>query len=183
MWFSLQLKYQKKDILAEELRRRIFPASLETLSKVHVDFLGKLRPIVSSWTDTSKIGDLLLEIVVFFKLYPVYVSEFETQMKALKETKASNPNFAAFLSDAFKAMNDPSNDLASLLVTPVQRIPRYLMLVKQMLKYTAQTHADFGNLKIAEEKISTIAIIVDQKVSSSFLFLDFCCSFFVLVWF
>lgn len=97
------------------------------------------------------------------------------------KTKLSNANFASFLGEAFKvsearhvccvvvkiwsqAMNDPSNDLASLLVTPVQRIPRYLMLVKQLIKHTPPTHPDYGNLKSAEEKISTIAIIVDQKV-------------------
>jgi hypothetical protein len=65
--------------------------------------------------------------------------------------------------DAFKAMNDPSNDLASLLVTPVQRIPRYLMLVKSMLKHSYPGHPDYAKLRTAEERISAIAIIVDQK--------------------
>jgi hypothetical protein len=74
-------------VLAEELRRRIFPASLETLSKVHLDFLATLRPIVESWTEQSCIGDVILKVSVFFKLYPVYVSEFEAQMKTLREVR------------------------------------------------------------------------------------------------
>jgi hypothetical protein len=88
-------------------------------------------------------------------------------MKTLKETKSSNDKFAKFLKAAFKEMNDPSNDLASLLVTPVQRIPRYLMLVRSMLKHTWEEHVDYADLKSAEEKISTIAIIVDQKAKDA----------------
>ncbi len=88
---------------------------------------------------------------------------FSLSQFCLLQTKAANANFVAFLGEAFKAMNDPSNDLASLLVTPVQRIPRYLMLVKSMLKHSYPAHPDYANLKTAEERISAIAVIVDQK--------------------
>lgn len=121
---------EHKGVINEELRRKIFPGALETLCTVHLDFLSQLEPRVASWHDSSCLGDVILKIVMFFKLYPVYVSEFEIQMKTLKETKAQNTNFCDFLNGAFLKMNDSSNDLASLLVTPVQRIPRYLMLVK-----------------------------------------------------
>ena len=64
-------------------------------------------------------------------------------------------------------MNDTSNDLASLLVTPVQRIPRYLMLVKELLRYTWPEHGDFADLTVCEKNISAIAIIVDQKAKDA----------------
>lgn len=147
----------------------------------------KIRARVESWNDeSSTLGDVILTMVPLFKLYPVYVSEFEQQMKTLRETKASNAAFAAFLQQGFKNMGDTSNDIASLLVVPVQRIPRYLMLVKQvreketpcwsssltvtvscssqLLKHTWQTHADFARLHQCEEQIAAVAIIVDQKV-------------------
>ena len=99
---------------------------------------------MESWEENSKLGDVIMKVVNYFMLYPVYVSEFEIQMKTLRETKKSNPKFAEFLNEAFVKMEDKSNDLGSLLVTPVQRIPRYLMLVKELLKYTWQEHVSFS---------------------------------------
>lgn len=144
-----------------------FKAALKTLSTVHKDFLAQIKPRVEQWSDNSQMGDLILSLVPFFKLYPVYVSEFEQQMKTLRETKSSNTAFAGFLSNAFKQLGDPSNDLASLLVTPVQRIPRYLMLVRSMLKHTWAEHPDYANLKTAEEQISAVAVTVDQKAKDA----------------
>jgi hypothetical protein len=67
----------KDGVLTEENRRKIFPGALATLSQVHKDFLHGLEVRVDQWNVQSKIGDLFLTMIPYFKLYPVYVSDFE----------------------------------------------------------------------------------------------------------
>ena len=156
----------KDGVITEENRRKIFPGALATLAQVHKDFLNGLDARVQSWNPSSKIGDLFLTMIPYFKLYPVYVSDFESQMKALKEAK-NNERFWEFIRGGFALLKDPSNDLPSLLITPVQRIPRYLMLVTQLLKYTWPTHRDYANIKSAATQLGKIAEYVDQKAKDA----------------
>ncbi len=156
----------KDGVITEENRRKIFPGALATLAQVHKDFLHGLDARVKSWTPSSKIGDLFLTMIPYFKLYPVYVSDFENQMKALKDAK-NNERFWEFIKGGFALLKDPSNDLPSLLITPVQRIPRYLMLVTQLRKYTWPTHDDYASIMSAAEQLGKIAEYVDQKAKDA----------------
>ena len=48
-------------------------------------------------------------------------------------------------------------------ITPVQRIPRYMLLVDQLLKATWDTHRDIEKLTNALNSIKQIAFIVDNR--------------------
>ena len=50
------------------------------------------------------------------------------------------------------------------LITPVQRIPRYLMLLKDLLKLTDKSHNDYQNILEANERISKIADYVNCQI-------------------
>merc|ERR1711981_48747 len=45
-------------------------------------------------------------------------------------------------------------DLASFLILPVQRLPRYLLLFKELIKYTPDSHAEFESINQAIQVIS-----------------------------
>jgi len=44
-------------------------------------------------------------------------------------------------------------DLSSILIQPVQRLPRYQLLIKELLKYTEEGHVDYAPLQEAMKKI------------------------------
>lgn len=46
-------------------------------------------------------------------------------------------------------------DFASILIRPVQRIPRYILLLEEILKGTNKSHLDFNKLKEALSKSSS----------------------------
>ena len=50
------------------------------------------------------------------------------------------------------------------LVTPVQRIPRYRMLLEQILKYTPEAHEDFTNLSDSLSKIIDVATANNEAI-------------------
>jgi hypothetical protein len=162
----------KPEILSEKARRRIFPSSLATLLKVHTDFYGKLinrllalKAQAQKTTDRVHLflGDLFLEMSPFLKLYPMYVADFEMQQRYAKEEKAKNPLFASFLERQFKVVRDPSQDLGALLVAPVHRIPRYLILLRGVIKHTASSNPDYENLVKAANEVEKIVVMIDQR--------------------
>ncbi len=93
----------KDGVITEENRRKIFPGALATLAQVHKDFSNALEARTNSWEPCSMMGDLFLNMIPYFKLYPVYVSDFESQMKALKDAK-NNERFWEFIKGGFKIL-------------------------------------------------------------------------------
>ena len=60
-----------------------------------------------------------------------------------------------------RCCRDHSNklDLDALLISPIQRIPRYELLVKQLLKHTPAEHADRERLLCVQRHIHKLAVI------------------------
>ena len=57
-------------------------------------------------------------------------------------------------------------DLPSLLIMPVQRIPRYRMLFDELLKLTLPSHPDHRNLSRCCAAVATLAHEVNEHVRS-----------------
>ena len=49
--------------------------------------------------------------------------------------------------------------LDSFLIEPVQRIPRYCLLLSELLKYTDKSHADYENLVYSLKVVSFPPVI------------------------
>lgn len=66
----------------------------------------------------------------FLLLYPLYVNNFDLAAATLKKQKASNPEFAEFVRVREQKSNMKLQDVESLLLMPVQRIPQYTLLLQ-----------------------------------------------------
>jgi len=53
--------------------------------------------------------------------------------------------------------------LRDLLIVPVQRIPRYVILLEEIARYTDTTHPDYKDLSLALSKMHCIADYVNEK--------------------
>lgn len=56
-------------------------------------------------------------------------------------------------------------DLMNFLILPVQRLPRYVLLLRDLLKYTPEAHVDFEPLSKAVDKMSSVADYVRRVPS------------------
>jgi len=77
------------------------------------------------------ICQCLLKRADFLQFYSDYINNFETASKLLGNLLKENKKFTKFLSDK-RAESTNGLDLASLLIMPVQRIPRYELLLKEL---------------------------------------------------
>ena len=67
----------------------------------------------------------------FLKVYIDYVKDYEKALSTIEILEKENPTFSKFLKDQMRTfVGHEYEALPSLLITPVQRIPRYNLLLK-----------------------------------------------------
>lgn len=54
-------------------------------------------------------------------------------------------------------------DLPSLLIQPVQRMPRYQLLIRELIKKTPKEHIDYKELEKALEKCTEINVFTNKS--------------------
>lgn len=58
-------------------------------------------------------------------------------------------------------------ELIGCLIVPVQRLPRYLLLLQDLLKSTPEEHVDYANIRSAIEQIRKSTEDVNKKVKQA----------------
>ena len=72
----------------------------------------------------------------FFKLYARYLSEFSGAMQMLTKMRTGPSTLRKNLKQLQSHPACEFNDITTYLLAPVQRLPRYLLLVRKMIQYT-----------------------------------------------
>jgi hypothetical protein len=82
----------------------------------------------------------------------------------VSELTAKNVGFADFLKQVQSLPQSHGLVLQAFLVTPVQRIPRYKLLLEDMLKNTEKDHEDYEDLKNSLKLVSEVALFVNETI-------------------
>ena len=160
-----------KGILKPEQLRFVFSDIVvieETNRRVVLEAAEKWKEETPSPTP----GDVFEELssnVGFLRAYQEYVNNFDASVDTIKKLKTEphHQQFLAFLESAQKEPRCEGLNLESLLIMPVQRIPRYILLVKELLKHTTQESPDHAKLTSALERISKIATEINTAKSDA----------------
>jgi len=144
--------------LNENLLKTIFNNS-EVIFNINSNMLAKLEQRWNTWNSERKIGDVFLQGIEFLKCYNQYVNHYNRSLDALAECMKI-PAFMDFLK--MKALKC-GHHLRDLLIVPVQRIPRYVILLEELARYTDPKHPDYKDLTMALEKMHSIADYVNEK--------------------
>ncbi|KAJ3432102.1 protein tag-52-related [Anaeramoeba flamelloides] len=108
-------------------------------------------------TTTHQWGNVFDGIIDFMKIYTSYVNNYDTAIIIISEEKNQNEKFKEFI-DSKKSITELENlRLFSLLITPIQRIPRYVILINQIVKNTDESNPDNLYLSNVLEKMKEIA--------------------------
>eukprot|EP00005_Dracoamoeba_jomungandri_P004382 CAMPEP_0174257918 /NCGR_PEP_ID=MMETSP0439-20130205/7015_1 /TAXON_ID=0 /ORGANISM="Stereomyxa ramosa, Strain Chinc5" /LENGTH=553 /DNA_ID=CAMNT_0015341225 /DNA_START=122 /DNA_END=1783 /DNA_ORIENTATION=+ len=69
-------------------------------------------------------------------MYTLYINSFDSADERLKTLRKRNSDFDMFVEESKNRPECKKLDLISFLITPIQRLPRYEMLLADLLKYT-----------------------------------------------
>eukprot|EP00752_Nemacystus_decipiens_P004215 g3852.t1 len=96
-----------------------------------------------------------------FKSYSVYVNKYPQALKSLAVCEQSS-EFKAFVRACEHQEVCHGLDLRAYLIQPVQRVPRYRLLIIELLKHTRESHPDWANLNAALENVSRTVAKLNQ---------------------
>jgi len=114
-----------------------------------------------------KIGALLNRYMPFFKIYTIYSDTYDAKQDKLKTLVGDgSTDFAKALRAAMEE-KEVSGDFQSLLIQPIQRLPRYKMLLERMvhnIEKQTPKDTDLPLLKKAFETVSGVAMHINQSL-------------------
>jgi len=149
-------------LIPNEQVNMICPQIIQTILHLNMKFLADLESKVLANYDneSTPLAYLFKEFVPFFKMYTNYVNNHEnatTELRHLNE----NEKFQKYCKEKMSICN--GLDLSSLLIQPIQRIPRYELLIREVLGNTHADHPDKSELESCYQELK----IMNSKINKS----------------
>ncbi|XP_041853882.1 FYVE, RhoGEF and PH domain-containing protein 4a isoform X2 [Melanotaenia boesemani] len=158
--------------LMEEANKGTFPvdvvknifSNISSINTFHSQFLlPDLEKRMGEWASTPRIGDILQKLTPFLKMYAEYVKNFDKAMDLLKQWTDRSPQFKAIIKDIQSQEVCGCLTLQHHMLEPVQRVPRYEMLLKDYLKKLPEDDPDRRD---AEKSLEIIAMAATHSNSA-----------------
>jgi len=182
-------KANKRDLAIQELQKteETYVEQLQLLNLVYVAPMEKLKSITQEQHNTlfsqikiilnfntnflhnlsdaikrgNSIGQELLKFCPYFKIYREYVNNYEQANILLRKLKSRQE----FIELDEKGRTRCHNlSISDLIVTPIQRVPRYPMLIKEIIKNSEPDHPDLSLLTAALEKYTLLNRHINEGI-------------------
>lgn len=153
-------------IISKHEYRVIFGEVLTILGINNVIF-GLIEPRVKNWNNRSVIGDIFINIADSLKIYTKYFDGYTYAIELLKNKLSSSKAFATFIKNAESHPDCKMQDIMMMLLTPIQRIFRYEIMLSALLEATSKDHPDYSNIEKAIKKLIQVSEFVNQKKKES----------------
>uniref|UniRef100_W5NBT5 FYVE, RhoGEF and PH domain containing 1 n=1 Tax=Lepisosteus oculatus TaxID=7918 RepID=W5NBT5_LEPOC len=124
----------------------------------HQQFLlPALEKRMEEWDSNPRIGDILQKLAPFLKMYGEYVKNFDRAMELVNSWMERSSQFKTIIHDIQKEEVCGNLTLQHHMLEPVQRIPRYELLLKDYLHRLPQDAPDYKDAQKSLELIATAA--------------------------
>lgn len=149
----------------------IFPKDIKIIYNLHLKLLDEFKKefddICSNNhndNDSSQIGKIFIDHASHFKMYQNYLNNHHKAIQKLSELQ-NKRKFSKWCLKVQSSLNNQT--LNSLLILPIQRIPRYELLLKELIKSTKKInswHKDLKDLIVAKNNINKINCIINNRI-------------------
>ncbi|GAA5903941.1 hypothetical protein JCM5296_002462 [Sporobolomyces johnsonii] len=111
-----------------------------------------------------RLGKVLLPILPFLKQYSLFVANFSGSLARLSALEQGSSKWKAFLEESKQVGQGGKIGLGGMLLNVVQRVPRYKLLLADMLKYTEEDHPDLRDLRTAFALVDGVATHLESQI-------------------
>eukprot|EP01105_Mastigella_eilhardi_P011845 TRINITY_DN2719_c0_g1_i3.p1 TRINITY_DN2719_c0_g1~~TRINITY_DN2719_c0_g1_i3.p1 ORF type:complete len:619 (+),score=191.79 TRINITY_DN2719_c0_g1_i3:40-1857(+) len=140
--------------------------TVESIFEVNTDFINEVTLKLNGPEPDTALGSTFVSWVEHLHYYGVFCNQQEMTTQKIKEFLKSNSQFRLFISRC-KTTTGQKLDIYDYLVKPFQRILKYPLLLRELKKYTDESHPDYGNLYKALELIEKTVDCINKSVSNS----------------
>jgi hypothetical protein len=148
--------------LSDHEVKALFP-EIQTIYNYNKDLLQRLQWRVDKWRWTSGLGDVFLETIPFLKMYTNYVNLYPNAVEMMKKHYEEISAFTSIVDKAHANERCKKHDIYSFLITPIQRVPRYVLLLDDLLKNTPAGHCDYDALTSAHAEMKRVAVLINER--------------------
>ena len=139
-------------------------SNVHLIVTINDELLEGLNNTIQSWnTETSLVGPVFQKMAPFMRLYNTYGNSYNEALSVLHKLREKTD----FCDWVQSQRSGQPLDLEALLIQPVQRIPRYRMLLEDMLKNTCLTHPDRSSLESSLKNIQDVATDVNESIRAT----------------
>lgn len=144
------------ELMDAQGERSVF-MNLPDLPALHLEFVKDLTAAIAKALGTGKdpaIGPCFARLSSkrFVETYKVFCSGQPSSDEHLRDLRKKSSKLRHFLDDPARLVSCRNLDLASLLIKPIQRLCKYPLLLRELLKYTPEAEG-VGNAKRAVEEV------------------------------
>ncbi|XP_033745207.1 FYVE, RhoGEF and PH domain-containing protein 2-like isoform X2 [Pecten maximus] len=157
--FQARVREENKthNFLSLDVMNQMF-SNITSIYQFHNNFLlPQLETRMKNWESLPKIGDLMRSNAPFLKLYTEYVKNFDHAMNLINAWSEKSSRFAAIMQEIQKTPECGSLTLQHHMLDPVQRVPRYQLLLQDYLKHLPEDSPDKENAEVALELVTKAA--------------------------
>eukprot|EP00127_Corallochytrium_limacisporum_P005894 Clim_evm39s214 gene=Clim_evmTU39s214 len=159
------LKKEKKALKKDE-RKVLFPTSLALLLDIHLNILQQLKRKIESYSEDTMLGDILLvQVEEYGSVYQQYTRDYQTAMNLLGKLAKDNSKFRDIMQKCDSDPRAENLNMAAYMLSPIQRLPRYILLLKEMLKVTPSDHHDYLYLMKSRDSLTKVMETINSHQS------------------
>ncbi|KAM6370045.1 FYVE, RhoGEF and PH domain-containing protein 2 isoform 1-T1 [Pluvialis apricaria] len=141
----------------EEVVKIIF-SNISSIYQFHAKFfLPELQKRMEDWSCNPRIGDVIQKLAPFLKMYGEYVKNFDKAVELITFWSDKSPPFQELIADIQKRKVCANLTLQHHMLEPVQRIPRYELLLKDYVRKLPPESPDRDDAEKALEMIFMVA--------------------------
>ncbi|XP_054660122.1 FYVE, RhoGEF and PH domain-containing protein 2 isoform X3 [Grus americana] len=141
----------------EEVVKMIF-SNISSIYQFHAKFfLPELQKRMEDWSCNPRIGDVIQKLAPFLKMYGEYVKNFDKAVELITVWSEKSPPFQELIADIQKRKVCANLTLQHHMLEPVQRIPRYELLLKDYIRKLPPESPDREDAEKALEMIFMVA--------------------------
>ncbi|KAG0186708.1 hypothetical protein DFQ28_007414 [Apophysomyces sp. BC1034] len=173
----IQTKYAEPMEAASKIKNPLIkPSDLPALFRHLPDMIALSEKILAHfepnhlWRDMRPmhVGHIFRQLEHDLVTFLRYATHYQTHMKAIR--RACNSVLVLKIEQESLRRHETNRmGIADYLIAPFQRVPRYCLLIKDLLKHTSPSDAQYEDLDIARKMLTGLAVAMDSctKVSPS----------------
>ena len=151
----------KKNKLVRPKDHAILFSNIEILQPVNMEILKSFLKRQEENKVIEQVADVFIRMSDYLKMYTMYCSNHPYSLMKLQNLR-QNKAIAKFLDQCAQLPESKNLGLGYFLIKPVQRVCKYPLLLRELLRNTEETHPDYENLSKALPKIETVVAIINE---------------------
>eukprot|EP01119_Soliformovum_irregulare_P017268 TRINITY_DN5104_c0_g1_i5.p1 TRINITY_DN5104_c0_g1~~TRINITY_DN5104_c0_g1_i5.p1 ORF type:complete len:1305 (+),score=612.96 TRINITY_DN5104_c0_g1_i5:333-3917(+) len=142
-------------------------ANLAEIAEFHRNFVKDLQERISQWDDESTLADVFQKKFTFIEAYRQYIHNYNTSLLVLPHLRKKNFNLNKIIRDfEEKQMASTKLNLEAFLIMPIQRVPRYILLLQDLHKYSSDTSPDKRTIPAVLENIRSSMKDINSSIDA-----------------